>query len=143
MASDVFVTMPPAPLPPPPADRYPLRTVEIALSDVEGWTDRRVLEALGVPHEKRRGRFWASAEPGLALERDDRGVLRTIAVFGPIPTRIPPGEPYEEWVYHNIMGKRSGGVPQTWVLYMTQTPKGPGASRQVAEATSYPTGAVF
>jgi hypothetical protein len=74
------------------------------------------------------------------VERDRQDGLRPVAVFGPVPQRIPPGVPYRVWTYRNVQGT-------TWLLYFAMQPFGQAGAQdgppQVVEVGSYPEGAVF
>lgn len=124
------------PQPPSPASRHPARASSLRVGQTVGLAAAALEAALGRPDSRRAGRCWL-APPGSAqphLERDAGGTLRPAAVFGPVPTRIPAGTAYEEWVYRNV-----GGM--TWVLYLASAE--PGSPLAVCEARQYPEGAVF
>lgn len=118
--------------PPDPAARYPLREFPMALGELIGWSERKVLAALGQPNTNEEGLYWRSADPGTpgALWRNQTGELATIHVFGPVPSRIPVGTPYRTWTYHNVRG-------MTWLLYLARLPV-PDAGQAPAETPSPP-----
>jgi hypothetical protein len=103
------------------ADRYPLRTFDVALKDVVGWSEEKVLTTLGQPDNKKIGKYWHQPldpsgpfTPGHMMVDPGGTVLERVYVFGVIPQHIPVLTPYEEWAYDNVQG-------QTWLLYLTHT----------------------
>ena len=122
--------------PPPSNSGYPLRALSCPPSQLIGFGSNEVLQKLGPPDAREKGRHWSTSEgpPPGTMERAPSGDLRKVAVFGPVPRRIPPGAPYQTWVYRNVQG-------ETWLLYFTH----PDNDRrmQLEEVLHYPAGAVF
>ena len=114
----------------------PLREWACRPTELIDATETEVRQRLGEPDTRRPGRYWSDPArplPGTVERRPD-GNLYSIAVFGPVPLRIPPGTPYRIWSYRNVQGV-------TWLLCFAGPPAG--GPRRLVEVASYPEGAVF
>lgn len=123
------------PLPPRPSG--PERHFDGPADRLVGCREDELRSLLGKPDARTAGRYWHAPEapPPGTVERNSVGQLVPLAVFGPVPQRIPPGQPYEEWTYGCVNG-------ETWRVYLSaaQTPQ---RQRVVVEVIRHPPGAVF
>lgn len=122
--------------PRPPQTGPSARTFARLPTTMLGAGEPTVLAELGRPDSRRGGRHWRTAAgdaPG-SFERGPDGVLRAVAVFGPVPSTLAPGTPYRVWTYHRVQG-------ECWLLYFAASATGNG--RELVEVTHHPEGAVF
>jgi hypothetical protein len=71
-----------------------------------GWTERRVLAALGRPASHTDGRCWFSEQFGqeIVVEMDVGGRMRPAVMSDPAPHTLRPGFPHRVWIYRGVRG---------------------------------------
>lgn len=129
-----------------PGDRYPVRRADAMPDDLVSWGPREILTALGIPHEIERGTYWYSHKQGATYIMAPDGEITEMAVFGPVPSKIPVGTPYVEWIFHNMIWKgwSVDAEPETCILYLLlRTNADKEEEVTVAEVYTYGTGAIF
>jgi hypothetical protein len=122
---------------------------DFPIEELVGATAEEVVRRLGGPDGVEVGEIWWSPEHREAVSVES-GELVVETVYGPVPTRIAPGTPYEVWYYGfgqtfeeaaRAFLEPGPAAPEgeTWHLYLVTR----GTTKSVVEVAAFPAGIDF